>query len=97
MGHLYLRPVWAHKKAQSLSNMDGFLLLRKMSSFFPSSVRPVRGKFNSSYLNSVNSCRYPGIQSVNTYSVDAAASGGLCSTGNNSQTPSRRSSALTRG
>lgn len=29
-----------HKKEQTLSNIAGFLLLKKMSSFFPSSVRP---------------------------------------------------------
>lgn len=30
-----------YKKAHNRSRIDGFLLLRKMSSFFPSSDRPV--------------------------------------------------------
>lgn len=50
MGHWYLWPVWAHKEAQTLSNMDGFLLLRKMSSFFPSSVRPNERKIQFEFL-----------------------------------------------
>lgn len=45
--------VWAHKKAQSLSNMDGFLLLRKMSSFFPSSVRPNEQKIQFKLLKEI--------------------------------------------
>lgn len=55
MGHWYLSEtsVWAHKKAQSLSNMDGFLLLRKMSSFFPSSVRPNERKIQFELLKQI--------------------------------------------
>lgn len=40
-----------HRKALSLSKMDGFLLLRKISSFFPSSVRPARKKKTKFSIN----------------------------------------------
>lgn len=99
MGHWYLSATsgGAHKKAQTLSNMDGFLLLRKMSSFFPSSVRANERKIKFTLLKQIQLHAVMKSFGVITYSVDAAASGGPCSTGNNSQTPSRCILALTLG
>lgn len=99
LGHWYLSvtSVWAHSEAQILSNVDGFLLLRKMSCFFPSSVRPNERKIWLELSNQIQLHAIKVFKSVITYWMDAAASGGHCSTGNNSQTPSRCSLALTRG
>lgn len=56
--YAWFKFLWLHKKAQTFSNIAGFLLLRKMSSFFPSSVRPNdRNKTKSVYGSLTVHCR----------------------------------------
>lgn len=84
-----------YRKAHSLSKMDGFLLLRKMSSFFPSSVWPAKKKKAKVSFKVCSLIMRVGVCCPTaTYCVDAAASYGPCSTDNSSQTPVRCSLKL---
>lgn len=56
-GHCaWFKCMYVHREAQIRSNMDGFLLLKKMSSFFPSSVWPEKG--TTQFQNKLNNIPY---------------------------------------